>query len=174
MKEKLITIIMIFLSLLGLQIYTYADMDAPQINPYTATISNPNGANYYEWEDNGYKPIGTLEYGTEIEITYEEESDDGTVYGHFTLQNEKYSINFATIKISDLTILEENKFTKDYADLENPIDAIILKEGGIEIHQGPAEGYSILDTKIPKGTKIKMYNFKEEGEIGFITTLFYV
>ena len=70
--KKVLTFILILLIVLFSK-EVFADMSAPEIKPYTAYVSNPEGADYYQYDAqaDGYKKVGNLEYGTEINVEYE-------------------------------------------------------------------------------------------------------
>lgn len=163
MKNKLLFAFVLVLAIISIQITVLADMDAPHINPYEATISNINGATYYsfDWATQEFLKVGELNYGDKIEIIYEENIKNET-YGDFYI-NEEQTGEMFLIKTSDMEVFEESNVVPQKLDYENKKDSIVLKEDGLEIYIGPAYGYTKLDTVIPKNTKITLYNDEAIG-----------
>lgn len=175
---KKLVLIILFLSLFILFSATKssADMGAPVIQSYEATISNVNGATYYKYGDNGKEKAGILNYGEKVEIIYEEELED--LYGVFYEDNNFYSY---FIKLSDIEIINEGKDFTEGLNLDSPREIEILAEEGLEIYKGPAYGHSKTGIIIPKGTILKGYYYadsdnpwyyvKYKNTKGFISTL---
>lgn len=129
-----------------------ADMDAPAIKSYEATINNPDGAAYYIYDDGKYKEVGKLKYGETIKIDYEFEFD-GEIYGNTNLGN---------IKVKDVLIINDNfDMSDEYVNkpnvyyYSNSINGTVLANKGIKMHNGPASGFSSVGEIIPKGTELK-------------------
>lgn len=88
MKRKLLFTFVLILAVMSIQIAVFADMDAPSVKPYTATISDIDGVNYYDYvydensNESRLEKAGKLEYGDTIKIHYEQEIED-ELYGHY-------------------------------------------------------------------------------------------
>lgn len=149
--KKIISLILTII--LALPIFVKADMGAPEIKPYEAYVVKADGADYYdsycENSECGYKKVGKLEYDTKIKVYYEQEID-GLLYAQF---------DNGYILISDIIpVVDKFEFSEEdeyIYKLENYTEVTVLKEEGIEMHKGPANGYSIIGSIIPKNTKLK-------------------
>lgn len=160
LKEIVFVIVFLALIILFSNTQVFADMGAPMIEPYEATVSNVNGATYYKYGQDGIEKAGKFDYGYKVKIMYEQEIEDNEVYGSY--YSEDYSVNYL-IKLSDLEIVEEGKdFTKDF-DLSNSKEIEIIAKNGVEIYKGPAYGYSKTGVTIPKGEILKGYVNKKDG-----------
>jgi len=137
--------------LLFVPLFVKADMGSPMIIEYKASVTNPDGAQFYkyDWENNKYILSGkSLSYGTEVTVMYEEK-------GRASLKNyDDY------VKIEDITSIEK-EYSVTLKDLQASKDAIVLKDR--EIKTGPAEGYSGTGVIIAAGTNIKIRFFKLDG-----------
>ncbi len=168
--KKTISIILIVLAMLLMHTTVFADMDAPSVQPYTATVTNADGASYYDYEsyDDGtyYKQYlaekGTLPYDTEITINYEEEQD-GKMFGRFNIQDGNGNIIFGLVNLQDITILNEDSLKNYSPDYNQPFTFKVIKDTGVEIHKGPANAYEVIGKTIPFGTTITGYYFTEYG-----------
>lgn len=160
--KKVLTLILILLIVLFSK-EVFADMSAPEIRPYTAYVSNPEGADYYKYDSeiDGYKKAGKLEYGTEIEVIYENIQNE-IKYASFS-NNGDYVIKTIDIKAV------ETEFEVDY---DKSIQVIILAKDGIEMYEGPAYGFSEMGITIPKGTKLIAHMI--EGIDASFTPWYYV
>lgn len=156
MKKVLLITVVCLLAIISLQLTVLADMGAPEIEPYKASVSNVNGANYY----NGEEVVGKLEYGTVIDVAYEYmEGEENELKASFaSVENE---FQYYTINVSDIIVLEETG--KIEYDKESKISMIIIAEDGVEISKGPAYAYEKTGVTIPKGTEITGYRTTNMG-----------
>lgn len=157
MKKVLLITVVCLLAIISLQLTVLADMGAPEIEPYKASVSNVNGANYY----NGEEVVGKLEYGTVIDVAYEYmEGEENELKASFaSVENE---FQYYTINVSDIIVLEEETGKIEY-DKESKISMIIIAEDGVEISKGPAYAYEKTGVTIPKGTEITGYRTTNMG-----------
>lgn len=158
MKKTLLIIVVCILAIMSLQLIVFADMGAPEIEPYKASISNVNGAKYYNHEGN---EAGKLDYGTTITISYEMENwETKERTATFSLSEEQYE--FYTISINDITPLEDEAEKVKYSK-EDKEELIVLTEEGVEISEGPAYAYEKTGVVIPKGEKLTGYRTEKMG-----------
>ena len=129
MKKKLLFMFVLILAVMSIQIVAFADMDAPQIKPYNATVSNVDGAKLYDYieyeELNGatFEEVGSLEYGETIKIIYEVDID-GELYGMYQINdNGGWMLH---IKINDIKVLEEESVEPSKEELKDTKKAIVL------------------------------------------------
>ena len=157
MKKKILLFFTVLFVMISIQIVAFADMDAPQIKPYTFTISNPNGVKYYsyDWEQQLLEEVGKLEKDEQIEIIYEERIND-EVYGTF-FEGEKYTSSSYLVKISNI---KSAKLPDVEPQKNKKLEATVLAEDGVIVYNGPAYGYQEKNI-IPKNTKITIYEDKE-------------
>ena len=138
----------IILFIFGLLVFIpnmiFADMGAPGVEPYKATITNKNGAILYNREydkeknEHVYKDTKKkLEYGKTITITFEE-------YG-YAIYDEYY------INVADLTAVVKSYTMKD-KEWGKKETAIVLKK--TVLRQGPAGGYASTGVTLEPGTKV--------------------
>ena len=158
MKKTLLITVVCILAIISLQLAVFADMGAPEIEPYKASISNVNGAKYYNSEGN---EAGKLDYGTTITISYEIENwETKERTATFSFAEEQYE--FYTISINDITPLEDEADKVKYSK-EDKEELIILSEDGVEISEGPAYGYEKTGVVIPKGEELTGYRTEKMG-----------
>ena len=150
----------IFYLILGVLLFipalVKADMGAPIIKEYKASVINPKGATIYEYDG---KPIATEEkiaYGTEVYVESEVEMDDCLVSVNKGDAEESYFVKF-----KDITILVNN-YKVNKKELTDKETALVLKD--VKIRKGPALGYDSTGVTIKKGTKINIQWFKDEDE----------
>lgn len=169
MKIKFFCIFVLSLLIISLQIVVFADMDAPHINSYQAIISNIDGATYYsyDWATRKFSEVGTLNYGDKIEISYEEYINNET-YGGFYKNQEQYGEMYM-VKTSNFDVFDESIVIPENFNKNNEKKAIVLKEDGISIYDGPAYGYEKLNAVIPKGEQITLYDDKNVGSPWYYT-----
>lgn len=158
MKKILLITVVCILAIMSLQLIAFADMGAPEIEPYKASVSNVNGAKYYNHEGN---EAGKLDYGTVITISYEIENwETKERTATFSLSEEQYE--FYTISINDITPLEDEAEKVKYSK-EDKEELIVLTEDGVEISEGPAYAYKKTGVVIPKGEKLTGYRTEKMG-----------
>ena len=102
--KKLIFTSLFIIAIVILSTQVFADMGAPEIKPYTASVNKIDGATFYKfnYDSTLEKSIaiesGTLDYGTEFTISYEE-IFEGIPYGYFILETENEENAFFYIKL---------------------------------------------------------------------------
>ena len=105
MKKILKTIMLLMILVFSLQLCVQADMSAPMIEPYKATVINPDGIDCYNYEGD---LVISLEYGDEIEISYEyTDAEDGELYASFELDTDTYST--ATVNLKNIAPVETRR-----------------------------------------------------------------
>lgn len=159
MKKILSIAILFVLIVMALQISTFADMGAPEIEPYKATITNVEGAKY--WVDEVDAEVaGTLEYGTTIDVLYEIEYwKINKQYAYFQLDD---SSNMTyRVELKDITAIKNEKDIK--IDHTKSFDIVVLAENGVEMYTGPSYAYSKVGVTIPKKTEIKECYYVHSG-----------
>ena len=167
MKKKILFMFVLAVALISIQIIALADMDAPSVKPYTATISVVDGAVYYEYvydetsNESRLEKAGKLEYGDTIKIHYEQEIKD-KLYGHY-FSGEEYESQAYYIKISDVKALEEEQIELSKKSSKLGTKSVVLQDGGVELYKGPAYGYEKVGTVLKKGTEIELYIDEENA-----------
>lgn len=143
-------IILVILSvLLFIPSIIFADMGAPALDPYKATVTNKNGAVLYDkLSGDKYEPTGKiLKYGDTVEITFDDE--------------EYAEVNFSNyIKQSDISIIEKNYTMKD-SDWGKAFNSVVLKE--IDVRKGPANAYDKTGLTLKPGTIVSIREAVFEG-----------
>lgn len=157
MKKIIYLLVGVLLIIMPLNVL--ADMGAPVIKEYKASISNPNGASIYKSEYKEDKQIltkvGVLEFEKEIEITYEEKINDKEYVSYF--DNGWYYVQAADV------LAIEDEYNIEQATKINK-KATILAENGVKMHTGPAAGYKVVGSTIPKNEEIELsYEYSSEG-----------
>ena len=160
MKKKLLFMFVLILAVISIQIAVLADMDAPSIKPYNATVSNVEGARLYDFIENGtsnstFEDVGSLKYGDSIKIVYEVDVE-GELYGIYHVKGEHEGPTLY-IKINDIKAIEETPVEPSEDALKNSKKAIVLVDD-VEIYEGPAYGYNKKEIVLTKGTEIELYN----------------
>lgn len=170
----------ILIALLILPLTVNADMSAPMIKEYSATVKNVEGVAYYgyDMEKSEYVKKGILEYGKEVKIQYESKIND-VLYGSFDMGNGFYYVN-----VDGLTIIDDKFDINDenVSEYEDNSKNVVLFENGISMHKGPAAGFTKIGKNIPKGTVLKFthvyseeespwYYTEYNGQKGWVSTL---
>lgn len=148
MKKILSVIIMM---LIMIPCVVFADMGAPVIKEYKASVKNPNGAILWKYNDSG-ELIDSgkgIKNGTVITILYEE---DGRC------EADGYE---GYILISDIRAVEENYTPEKLGDSKE-----FLTTKKVDIKKGPAEGYDSTGISIPGGTTVTVREVLEKDENG--------
>lgn len=164
--KKLLSMFVLILAVISIQLAVFADMDAPSVRPYTATISGIDGVNYYDYvydeasNESRLEKVGTLEYGDTIKIHYEQEIEE-ELYGHY-YSGEEYASQAYYIKISDIEVLEENQVKLSEKSSKIGTKSVVLQDG-VELYKGPAYGYEKEGTVLKKGTEIELYSDEENA-----------
>lgn len=156
MRKVLKFAILFMIIVFGLQVCVNADMGAPMIKPYKAKVINPEGVVCYDHQGN---VITKLEYGDEIEITFEyswsEEKN-----ASFEVKKEGQTTETAYINFKDFAPVEEIYVSKKLKT-DEPIDRVVVAEDGAELYKGPGLGYDKLGVVIPRGSEIVTYSDSE-------------
>lgn len=156
MKKILKTIMLLMILVFSLQLCVQADMSAPMIEPYKATVINPDGIDCYNYEGD---LVISLEYGDEIEISYEyTDAEDGELYASFELDTDTYST--ATVNLKDIAPVDEVHVAKKL-DFDKPKNKVVVSEEGAELYNGPSLAYEKMNVNLPRGTEIVVYSEKE-------------
>ena len=164
--KKILALFILLISIISINTFVLADMDAPMVNPYRATITNVNGAEVRKFEGN--KETEIIGYGKEVEVMYEYE-EENVLYAAVTLPEDEEKFNIKDIKLEDIAITKDAYVAKALKT-ENPIEFIVLAKDGVDIHKGPAEAYSKTGTIIPYGEEIIAY----EEETNYSVPWFFV
>ena len=156
---KRVFIVAVFLVCLCVPLFVKADMDAPSVKEYTASVSNPEGAITYSYEENGVAKKGVLAFGTTITVQYEEEVSDELYANVHTYEGGNY--NNYLVKIEDITIIKDGEIKVDY-DLKK--DGIVLANEGVDVYTGPAYAYEKTGTILPKNAEVVLYGIKDASD----------
>lgn len=160
MRKIILIAIFTVLMVLAVQVCVFADMDAPAIEPYKATIKNVNGAKCYKNNIDGTFTTNTLEYGTSIKVLYEiENSEDNKIYAYINMDDSSKDVYY--VELSDIAPIEGEVDVK--LDYENPLNITILSENGVEIYTGPSFAYNKTGVIIPKGTEVSKCYYINSG-----------
>jgi len=150
---RIILLIVFFITIL-LTNQSNADMSAPKTYRYRASVSNVNGAQYYQydWKTETLKLIGTFEYGKEINIIYEEELN-GEKYGTVGSDVDK-NVVIGEVKLSDIIPIESEFNMNDEDVYECSLSVMVLADEGITMHKGPSNSFAKVGKVIPKNTML--------------------
>jgi len=142
----------IFYLLLGVLLFIpiciFADMSGPLVREYEFQITNPNGAQLYDFDvddnDNAvyFKLDGMVPYNYKFTV-YDEDGGDDYIY----VDDYNGYIN----RKDGRSLLD--KFEISEKNLSKKYDAIVVKD--VNIRKGPSDGYDIIG-KIKKETKINV------------------
>ena len=69
-------ILLFLLALVIIPIKALADTGGPDIREYDAIVINPNGANVYDWKNDKYEVVGSLNYNDVVTVRDELEIND--------------------------------------------------------------------------------------------------
>ncbi len=159
MRKTLLIICTFIVLTLSIQLVVFADMDGPGIEPYKATISNVNGAKYYDFQG---VVAGEFKYGDVITVFYEiEDKEKKEVVAQISF-SEDYLYNLYTVNLKDITPLENEAEKVTYSKTDKK-EIKILNEDGVEISSGPAYAYEKKGIIIPKGEILTGYRSENRG-----------
>lgn len=171
-KTFIITFIVLAIILIHSQ--TFADMDAPTVDPYKVSVANVNGAscfeyNYDETTQKTYlQEKMVIEYGTELTVNYEEEQN-GEIFANVIDTSGTY---LGLVNLNDLEIISLDNLDNYSPNLTQSFSFTVLKEDGVQIHKGPANAYEVIGRTIPYGNSITGYYFKENGSAPWYYVLY--
>lgn len=137
-------IILVILSvLLFVPSIIFADMGAPSIESYKATITNKDGAvlyQHYERTEEFKATNKKMDYGKTVNIIFEEG-------GYAQLENNDY------VKLSDIALVTKEYTFKD-REWQSPVRSLVLKDQ--DIRKGPADAYESTGVTVKAGTKLNV------------------
>ena len=153
----------------------FADLEVPDMKPYDAVVSNPEGATYLDDET---QELATLEYGTKVRVEYEDYySEDGITYASCFVEGQKNK--HFEINVEDLSVVGNQE--KRIDDLTDSQQALVLtKKGSVEMKKGPADAYEKTGVSVPSGVAITVYQYSYQdawvyidyqGQKGWIKTV---
>ena len=141
MKKIVYVLISLFVFL---PLMVFADMSGPLVREYEFQVTNPNGAQVYDYDIDNYSGYYKLDkkvpYNYKFTV-YEEDGGDDYIY----VDEYDGYIN----KKDGRSIVE--KFELSEKNLSKKYDAIVIKD--VEVRKGPSDGYDVIGT-IKEGTKI--------------------
>ena len=163
---KKINKLLILLLVLCVPFAVKADMGAPMIREYKATIINSNGVDYYDREynydtrDYDYIKKGHYNSGTTVYVLYEETSSwDGASGALQVSVTNSYSDSYYIIK-EDVSSIQpvEKEFIPDKTNMKNvgivnDVNIKALTADEVKMYKGPSIAYESVGT-IPKNTEI--------------------
>lgn len=142
-------------TLILLPLSVKADMVVPEIQPYEAYITNPNGINVVCGEENY-----TLKLDEVVKVVSESDNDVNIEYkNHYC----------STISINDIKPIIEEYKPEEHIDevekLNNPRKIKIIKENGLELYSGPSSAFKKIIT-VPKDVELTYsYSSGNDNEI---------
>ena len=141
MKKIVYVLISLFVFL---PLMVFADMSGPLVREYEFQVTNPNGAQVYDYDLDKYSGYYKLDkivpYNYKFTV-YEEDGGDDYIYV------DEYD---GYINRKDGRSIVE-KFELSEKNLKEKYDAIVIKD--IEVRKGPSDGYDVIGS-IKEGTKI--------------------
>lgn len=150
MKKYLSLLLIILLSI---TFNVNADMGPPSIAKFELVVSNKNGATCYEEKDNKYVATNKkIDYNKIVYLEYKLSNDYYTVL----IKNKDLMEEGCIVKVSDLS-LKDSKFdvtNKEVSKIE-PVNAVVLAGGGLNLRKGPSTMYSKI-TLVPEKTVVKL------------------
>ena len=168
-------ILLLCLMILGFGFNVYADGDGPSIAQYDVYVSNKDGAICYEQENNNYKKMDkVISYGSIVKF-YSETSDK---YIYVDYYNDKDEYQFGCFVETKNLTPKNSEFNLKSEDITkiNPVKAVILANGGLNLRKGPATIFSKV-TLIPQYSVVTLkyrvgdywYYAEYNGKSGWIT-----
>ena len=150
MKKNLSLLLILLLSI---TFNVKADMGPPSIAKFELVVSNKNGATCYEEKDNRYIATNKkIDYNKIVYLEFKQSND----YYSVLIKDKDMMEEGCIVKVSDLS-LKDSKFevsNKDVTKIE-PVNAIVLAGGGLNLRKGPSTMYSKV-TLIPEKTILKL------------------
>lgn len=142
-------------TLILLPLSVKADMGVPEIQPYEAYITNPDGINVECYEGNY-----TLKLDEVVKVISEFDNDVNIEY-----KNHYCSTN---ISINDIKPIIEEYKPEEHIDelkkLNNPRKIKIIKENGVELYSGPSSAFKKITT-VPKDVELT-YSYSSGNDNG--------
>ncbi len=151
--------------LLFLPTIVKADMGAPMIKEYKASVKNPDGADIYRFDFDNEKYVKTgdkLKYGTIIIVDYEEDGWIEINTGEESEEeNEAEEKEDLYVQLKELTAVNKT-YKVNSKELDTAISALIVKDQAIR--KGPAYGYESTGKTIKAVTTVKVRGLLEYNE----------
>ena len=156
MRNKILTITLLFILFLGMYSYVYADYGIPEIVSYEAIISNEDGVKA-DAINKGVKDI-TIPYNETVVVNQEVNGSKSKTPDVFVeYDGEEYEIS-----IKDIKAVEDNdsvlEKAKEEFKLQEPM--YVFREGAF-LYEGPSVAYDMIKDdndnpiEIPVGTVVK-------------------
>ena len=162
---KKITFICLLITLLLMFSFAFGANNSKDNASYTATITNPAGAQYIINGASGDVIGGTLKKGEVIQIYYECEKDDGSVELYFITSNETAEAKWTLIKKinrEDITASGGSIKVKELRT-SSPVGVRVLSEQGLNIYDYPGLGYPVKDV-LPVNTSFTASHVENFGD----------
>ena len=158
--KKIFYLSILVLIIIFMHTIVLADSVIPLLEPYNATVSNENGAEYFSYTFNGTNgdsidSKGFLDYGTQINVQSEEYLL-GKYYCRFKIVDNPSSMLYY-IALENITINEDSIVTDITPNYSDPHTFTVIAEDGVSIHKGPAQIYDVIGKTIPYNTVITAY-----------------
>lgn len=163
MKKLLLVCMMVSICLLCS--FAYGSSSAKDNAAYSATITNPAGAQYLINGVSGDVVGGTLKKGDVIQIYYECEKEDGTVDLYFITSNETSEAKWQLIKKINKEDITASGSSIKIRELRTSgkVDVRVLSESGLNTYEYPGLGYPVKDV-IPVNTSLTVFHVDNFGD----------
>lgn len=168
-------VLLLCLMILGFGFNVYADGDGPSIAQYDVYISNKDGAVCYDEKNNSYiKTDKVISYGSIVR--FYSETTEKYIYVDYYDDKDEYQFG-CYVETKNLTP-KNSEFNLKSDDIIkiNPVKAVILANGGLNLRKGPATIFSKV-TLIPQYSVVTLkyrvgdywYYAEYNGKSGWIT-----
>ena len=168
-------VLLLCLMILGFGLNVYADAGGPSVAQYDVYVSNKDGAVCYDAENNNYKKTDkVISYGSIVR--FYSETNDKYIYVDYYNDKDEYQFGcFVETKNLTPKNSEFNLKSEDITKI-NPVKAVILANGGLNLRKGPATIFSKV-TLIPQYSVVTLkyrvgdywYYAEYNGKSGWIT-----
>ena len=168
-------VLLLCLIILGFGFNVYADGDGPSIARYDVYVSNKDGAICYEEKNNSYKKTDkVISYGSIV--NFYSETTEKYIYVDYYDDKGEYQFGcYVETKNLSPKNSEFNLKSDDIVKI-NPVKAVILANGGLNLRKGPATIFSQI-TLIPQYSVVTLkyrvgdywYYAEYNGKSGWIT-----
>ena len=138
-------------------------------------ITNPDGASFYDFDDDGSLSVSTIPYKTVLTVFYlcntAELTEKDPVFNGKRIGETRYNNTYGFIDLADAAVAEYDIPQNEIKKLEYPRTYTVVNKDGIAMYSGPSELYDVIYT-IPYDADI-VFTHMDKGQDGYANSFYY-
>ena len=171
--KKLLSILIAAVLCFGLAAAAFADAGGPMIRSVDCTVTNPDGATFYWFDDE--LQTKTIPYKTVVTVTAEYDPSwlvsENKIFEGKRIGSVNYRGDYGYIDLADVTIADGDFSLNDAQKLPHPVTYTVTSKDGLTMYAGPSQVFDAAGT-IPDGATIRL-TYKDAGEAENYADSFY-